>query len=127
MTFLDFTWFDRTEAMLKALSAKLDQLLVLCASLNPKLDQLIAQGVSRMAIDAATQASIDALNTAVAAETTIETSVETLLTGLAAQIAALKAGQTNPAVIAALDAATAIVVADNAKTSAAVVANTPAS
>lgn len=77
-------------------------------------------------MDATTQTSIDQLNAAVAAQTTVEASVETLLTGMAAQIAALKTGQTDPAVLAAIDSASAIVGANNAKASAAVAANTPA-
>jgi hypothetical protein len=75
-------------------------------------------------MDAKTQASLDNLTTAVTAETTVEASVETLLTGLAAEIATLKAGATDPAVIAAIDSATAIVTANNAKFQAAVTANT---
>lgn len=97
---------------------------------NGKLDQIItllqAQVAEVTKMDAKTQASLDALNAAVAEQTTIETSVETLLTGLSAQIAALKVNQTDPAVLAAIDAAAAIVAADNAKTVAAVTANTPA-
>lgn len=95
-----------------------------------QLDQIITLLTAILAeektMDAATQASLDKLNLAVTEQTTVEASVETLLTGLSAQIAALKAGVTNPAVIAALDAATAIITADNTKTAAAVVANTPA-
>ncbi len=79
-----------------------------------------------MAIDANAQKSLDALNVAVAAETTVEQSVNTLLTGLSAQIAALKNGVTDPAVLAAIDAASAIVTTNNAKFQADVVANTPA-
>ena len=79
-------------------------------------------------MDAATQASIDKLNASVATQTTVEKSVETLLNGLAAQIAALKnslPGGTDPAVVTALDAATAIITANNTAAQAAVVANTP--
>ncbi len=100
----------------RALAAILDQL----SRIETKVGQL-------MALDATTQASIDNLNNAVAQETTVEKSVETLLTGMAAQIAALKTGVTDPAVSAAIDAATAIVVANNAAAAAAVAANTPAS
>lgn len=90
------------------------------------LTQLRAMQAQELIMDKATQDSIDKLNAAVADQTTIEASVETLLTGMAAQIAALKTGVSDPAVIAAIDAASAIVVADNAKTAAALVANTPA-
>lgn len=79
-----------------------------------------------MAVDAKTQADLDALNAAVAEQTTVESSVETLLNGLSAQIAALKTGQTDPAVLAVLEQAAAIVSGNNAKAKAAVVANTPA-
>ena len=75
-------------------------------------------------MDAQTQASIDKLNAETARQTTIEASVETLLTGLVKLINDLKVGQTDPAVIAAIDAAAAIVKSDNDKLEA-VVANTP--
>ncbi len=77
-------------------------------------------------MDATTQAKLDALAAATAKNTTIEQSVETLLTGLSAQIAELKKGVTDPAVLAAIDAAAELVAANNAKFAAAVVANTPA-
>ncbi len=97
---------------------------------DPKLTEIVTQltalAAQVMTMDAATQAKLDALNAAVAKETTIEQSVETLLTGLAAQIAALKTGVTDPAVLAAIDSATAIVSSNNDKFQAAVVANTPA-
>lgn len=76
-------------------------------------------------MDAQTRAALDNLNLEVAREATVDASVITLLNGLSAQIAALKAGQTDPAVIAAIDAATAIVKADTDKRAAAVVATTP--
>jgi hypothetical protein len=93
-----------------------------------KLDSILAQ-LSALAaqvttMDAATQAKLDALNAAVAQETTIEGSIETLLNGLSAQIAALKTGVTDPAVLAAIDSATAIVSTNNAKFAAAAAANT---
>jgi hypothetical protein len=75
-------------------------------------------------MDAVLQASIDKLNAETARQTTIESSVETLLTGLVKLINDLKVGQTDPAVIAAIDAAAAIVKSDNDKLEA-VVANTP--
>lgn len=86
--------------------------------------QSLSRKVTRM--DANTQTALDNLNAAVADETTIEQSVETLLNGLSAQIAELKAGQTDPAVVAALDAASALVRGNNDKFKAAVLANTPA-
>jgi hypothetical protein len=99
-------------------------------SVGQKLDEIITQlsviTTQVQNMDAATQAKLDALNTAVAANTTVEQSVETLLTGLAAQIASLKTGVTDPAVLAAIDSATAIVSANNAKFADAVTANTPA-
>jgi hypothetical protein len=79
-----------------------------------------------MAIDAAAQKSLDNLTTQVAAETDAETAAEAAFTGLAAQIAGLKTGQTDPAVLAAIDNAAALVQANAAKLSAAVAANTPA-
>jgi len=95
-----------------------------------RLDQILTRlGVLTTQVthmDAAAQAKLDALNAEVAKQTTVESSVETLLTGLSAQIAELKKGVTDPAVLAALDAATALVAANNAKAAAAVVANTPA-
>ena len=99
-------------------------------SVTQKLDQILTQMSALVArvntMDAATQAGLDKLNTAIGKQTTIETSIETLLNGLSAQIAELKKGQTDPAVIAALDAASAIVTANNDKAIAAVLANTPA-
>lgn len=77
-------------------------------------------------IDATTQQKLDDLNTAVTAETTVEGSVETLLSGLSAQIAALKTGQTDPAILAAIDSATALVNQNTVKFQAAVAANTAA-
>jgi uncharacterized coiled-coil protein SlyX len=96
-----------------------------CA-IGRRLDLILARLEQLIMIDATTQKSLDNLNAAVAAQTTVEASVETLLTGMAAQIAALKTGVTDPAVLAAIDSAAAIVIADNAKTAAAVAANTPA-
>lgn len=98
--------------------------------MTQRLDQILTRlGVLTTQVthmDAAAQAKLDALNAEVAKQTTVESSVETLLTGLSAQIAELKKGVTDPAVLAALDAATALVAANNAKAAAAVVANTPA-
>ena len=94
--------------------------------LNQILTHIGALAAQVTHMDAATQTKLDALNTAVAQETTIEQSVETLLTGLSAQIAALKTGVTDPAVLAALDSATAIVATNNAKFAAAIAANTTA-
>ncbi len=88
-----------------------------------KLDSLRS---TIMALDAKAQASLDNLNAKVAEQTTIEQSVETLLNGLSAEIANLKTTTTDPAVAAALDAAAALVTANNDKFKAAVVANTPA-
>jgi hypothetical protein len=100
------------------------------AGVTQRLDQILTRlGVLTTQVthmDAAAQAKLDALNAEVAKQTTVESSVETLLTGLSAQIAELKKGVTDPAVLAALDAATALVAANNAKAAAAVVANTPA-
>jgi len=97
-----------------------------------KLDVILAQlrsvrdtQTQELAMDAATQASLDNLNAKVADQTTIETSIETLLTGLSQAIADLKKGTSDPAVIAALDAAAAIVSRNNDAAAAAVVANTP--
>jgi hypothetical protein len=77
-------------------------------------------------MDAQTQTSLDKLSGEVNRETDIETSVKTLLEGLAAQVASLKLGQTDPAVIALIDKATEIVRSNNDKLAADVVANTPA-
>lgn len=102
-------------------------LLTAIEALSVQLTRLEGKVDRLMALDATTQTSLDNLNAAVAQQTTVESSVETLLTGLSAQIATLKTGQTDPAVIAAIDAAAGIVSANNAKAQAAVVANTPAS
>lgn len=91
-----------------------------------RLDLLLARLESLIIMDAQTQHSLDSLTAAVAEQTTVEASVETLLVGLTTQIAQLKVGVTDPAVLAAIDSAAAIVAADNAKTVAAVLANTPA-
>jgi hypothetical protein len=98
--------------------------LVDSGSADRKLDRILALLEKQIMIDATTQKSLDDLNAAVAAETQVETSVETLLTGLSDQIAALKTGVTDPAVLAAIDSATAIVTADTARAAAAVAANT---
>lgn len=99
------------------------------ASVTPALATLLTHIVALSdqvtSMDATTQAKLDALAAAVAKLTTIEQSVETLLNGLSAQIAELKKGVTDPAVIAAIDAASAIVADNNAKFVAAVTANTP--
>lgn len=79
-----------------------------------------------MAVDANTQKKIDDMLAAANEQTSIEQSLEVLLTGMGAQIASLKQGQTDPAVLAVLDQATAIVTANNQKTIAAITANTPA-
>ena len=92
--------------------------------INRRLNKIIFLLEEMLKMDANLQASIDSLNAEVARQTTIETSVESLLTGLVALINQLKTGVTDPAVIAAIDAAAAIVKADNDKL-AAVVANTP--
>ena len=96
------------------------------ASVTQKIDRLLTLVEQVITMDAATQAKLDALSVETTKQTTIEQSVETLLNGLSAQIAELKKGQTDPAVLAALDAATAIVASNNAKFAAAVQANTPA-
>ncbi len=77
-------------------------------------------------MDAATQKSIDNLNAQVAAETKADAAVVALLEGLAAQIKTLGSGVTDPAVLAAIDAAAAIVKTNADASAAAVVANTPA-
>lgn len=102
-----------------------DNLELICKILEQLLGQikLLEKKVDKM--DATTQASVDKLNAAVAQETTIEQSVETLLIGLSAMILQLKQGQTDPAVIAAIDAAAAIVTSNNDKATAAITANTP--
>lgn len=91
-----------------------------------KLDRIITLLNREIAMTAETQKALDDLNAAVAEQTTVEASIETLLNGLSAQIAALKVGQTDPVVIAALNDATNIVKATVARAQAAVVANTPA-
>ena len=88
------------------------------------LSQLIELTQRIIKMDAATQTALDNLNAAVAQQTTVETSVETLLNGLSAQILDLKKGTTDPAVAAALQSAADLVNANNAKATAAVVANT---
>lgn len=100
-------------------------LLLLASFVNLFYQQWIVNLLKEMIkMDAQTQASIDKLNAETARQTTIEASVETLLTGLVKLINDLKVGQTDPAVIAAIDAAAAIVKSDNDKLEA-VVANTP--
>lgn len=90
------------------------------------LTHVLVIEAQEISMDAATQKSIDNLNANVQADTDAEHATQTLLGGLSAQIAALKVGQTDPAVIAAIDAAAAIVGANAAASAAAVVANTPA-
>ncbi len=96
---------------------------------DSKLDQILrALGQLKaleMTMNAATQAALTNLNAKVAEETTVKQSVVTLLQGLSAQIAALKENQTDPAIIAMIDAASAIVAANTAETAASVLANTP--
>ena len=100
-------------------------LLLLASFVNLFYQQWIVNLLKEMIkMDAQTQASIDKLNAETARQTTIEASVETLLTGLVKLINDLKVGQTDPAVIAAIDAAAAIVKSDNDKLEV-VVANTP--
>lgn len=69
--------------------------------------------------------TIQDLTTDVTASTTLEQSIETMVTGMAAQIAALKTTQTDPATAAAIDALATQVEANNAALQAAVTANTP--
>lgn len=76
-------------------------------------------------MDQATQAALKTLNDNVTAETTVVASVVTLLNGLSAKITALAASQSDPAVVAAINAAAAIVANDVATAAAAVSANTP--
>jgi hypothetical protein len=106
--------FCRYDERLFCVESKLDLLITLVSDLTKELRHM----------DATTQASLDKLTQAVADETTVEQSVETLLTGLAAEIADLKKNQTDPAVLAAIDSATAIVTSNNDKFKAAVTANT---
>ncbi len=94
--------------------------------LNTIATRVTAIQVQEIRMNADTQAALDKLNATVTEQTTVEASIETLLTGLSEQISALKNDQTDPAVIDAINAAAAIVSANNAKASAAVVANTPA-
>jgi hypothetical protein len=102
---------------------------LILGAINKRFDDMsvqltqLSQQVTTM--DAATQAALDALSAEVARETTIEASVKTLLEGLAAQIEALKNTQTDPAVIAAIQAAADLVKANNDKFAADVTANTP--
>lgn len=96
------------------------------ARVTQMLDEVLTRLGRVASMNAETQAKLDALSAEVAKQTTIEQSVATLLNGLSAQIAALKNGVTDPAVIKALDDATAIVAANNAKFVADVTANTQA-
>jgi DNA-binding transcriptional LysR family regulator len=61
----------------------------------------------------------------VAAETTQEKSLETLVSGMAAQIAALKTTQTDPATAAAIDSLATQIEQNTSDLSNAVTANTP--
>ena len=97
------------------LQKDVSQLIAAVTALSGKVDRM----------DTQVQAALDKLSVEVNRQTDIETSVKTLLEGLAAQIAALKVGQTDPAVIAALDAAAELVRSNNDKLAADVVANTP--
>lgn len=105
-------------------------LLIRDKTLNQIIDRVISTVLliclkgNEMAFDPATQASTDALKAAVAANTSIKGSVDTLLDGLAAQLAALKTGKTDPAVLAIIDEATAIVLANNKEMGDHVLANT---
>ena len=99
-------------------------------SLDRKLDQILsrlqAAEAKEIRMDAKMTASLAKLNTSVEEQTSVEQSIETLLTGLSAQIASLKQGQTDPAVIDAIDKAAALVSSNTAAAKAAVIANTPA-
>jgi hypothetical protein len=77
-------------------------------------------------MDSATQASLDDLLANVAIASTVETSIETLLTGLSDQITKLATSQSDPAVVAAIQQAAALVAAVNARAQTAVIAHTPA-
>ena len=92
--------------------------------LDPILTQLRALVAQVTSMDTATQQKLDALSLAVAKGTSIEQSVKTLLEGLSAQIAALKTGVSDPAVLAALDQATSLLEANTARFAADVAANT---
>ena len=92
---------------------------------NQKMDLIITLLKELKLMDAATQAALDKLNAAVAEDTNVTNAVVVLLQGMAAQIAELKKGTTDPAVIAALDAAAEIVASNTKKAADAVVANTP--
>ncbi len=93
--------------------------------LETGLSKLATQIGQLMTIDAAAQKSLDALGVAEAGTAALEVQDNTLLQGLVAEIAALKVGVTNPEVLAAIDAATAIVVATKAKLAGDITAYTP--
>jgi hypothetical protein len=113
-------------ARLDRIVAQVRRLSVIPAQLDALQTHVVTLTKKVMQMDAATQAKLDALSAAVAANTSVEQSVKTLLEGLAAQIAELKKGVTDPAILDAIDAAAALVTANTAKFAADVTANTPA-
>ena len=99
-------------------------------SVTQRLDQILTHvrvlvtQVTQM--DAVTQAKMDALLAQVTRMSGIEQGFETLLSGLSAQIAELKKGQTDPAILAMLDNITGMVSTVADKGAAAITANSPA-
>ncbi len=85
---------------------------------------LTLQGV-QMAAAADLEAKIATLTTDVATMTNAQTAAVTLLNGLSALIAGLKAGVTDPAQLAAIDALSTQVATNASTLAAAVTANTP--
>lgn len=102
-----------------AIQTQLDQILARQRLHGEMLAHLLGV-LSTM--DAKTRASLDALNAAVAQESAVEDSVIVLLQGMASAINDLKTG--DPAVDAAIDAATAIIGTNAARAAQAVVTGT---
>lgn len=98
-------------------------LAIILRSLTQAVRALEAQVLT---MNADLQAKFDDLEAKVTAETTVEQSAVSLLRGLSAQIAELKTGVTDPAVLARIDALSAAVAATTTDLSNAVAANTPA-
>lgn len=93
-------------------------------SVDSRLDQVIGLLNTILTKDTNIMATIQDVQAAVAAESTVIDSVEVLLTELTAKIGALPT--TDPATQAAIDGLVADVTAKSAELAAAVTANTPA-
>lgn len=99
---------------------------IIVGKLNTIINHIILLEIKVAKMDVTTQTSLDNLAKKVQAETDAVSAAQTAFTGLVAEILKLKDGQSDPAVIAAIDAAAAIVDTNNVKLSAAIPANTDA-